>query len=125
MNFQSYMIGGFLGQDPTVRYTQSGMAVANFSVAVNRKVKDKPDEPFFMSVVAWDKTAEMVMAHFKKGKAIFCEGYLKEDKWDDKETGQKRSKIVMVANRVHFVGKKEDGGAKAEEHQQPEEGLPF
>lgn len=111
MNYNRFQIGGFLGKDPELRYTPGGMAVANFSVAVNRKVKDKPDRVLFMPVTVFDKTADMVNKHFKKGKEIFLEGYLQEEKWDDKETGAKRSKIVMIAERVHFVGKKDEDGA--------------
>lgn len=120
MNYNRFQMGGFLGKDPELRYTPGGMAVANFSVAVNRKVKDKPDRVLFMPVTVFDKTADMVNKHFKKGKEIFLEGYLQEEKWDDKETGAKRSRIVMIAERVYFVGKKEDGGAAGGTRPSPE-----
>jgi len=129
MNLNKVMIAGNMTRDCEMRYTPTGMALANIGVAVNRKYKDKKtnemkEEVTFVDVTIWGKTAEFVNTHFSKGSAIFIEGRLKLDTWDDKTTGQKRSKLNVVAENVQFVGGKGGGKSSAKStaaSQQPAE----
>lgn len=102
-NKNSVTIAGHLGRDPELRYVGSGSAVCSFSVAVKDRWKqdgqDK-EKTVWIDVKAWKDTAELANEHFKKGSAIHVEGKLDVEEWDDKQTGQKRSKVVIVANSV-------------------------
>ena len=94
---------GNLTRDPELSYTTGGTAVCKFSIAQNSKYKDKEEVSYF-DVEAWGKTAENVAQYKKKGDAVIVEGTLKQDRWDDKTTGAKRSKVKIVAFKVHFLG---------------------
>lgn len=112
---------GNLVRDPELRYTPKGTAVCNLSVAVNRQWKsesgEKQEEATFVEATAWGKTGETIAQYFKKGAKILLAGRLKQETWDDKDTGKKRSKIVVVAEQFWFQGSKAE---KAEgEQQQP------
>ncbi len=112
---------GNLVRDPELRYTPKGTAVCNLSVAVNRQWKsesgEKQEEAAFVEVTAWGKTGETIAQYFKKGSKILLAGRLKQETWDDKDTGKKRSKIVVVAEQFWFQGKSEkaDGAPTAQE----------
>jgi single-strand DNA-binding protein len=75
----------------------------------DRNAGEKREETLFIDVTAWDKTAEFCKNYLHKGSGIFVEGRLKEDKWEDKQTGQNRSKITVVAERVQFADSKGSG----------------
>lgn len=102
------IIMGNLTRDPELKHTGSNQAVANFSVAVNEKWTDKSGEKkervAFIDCEAWGKTAENIAKFFQKGKPIIVEGRLKQETWDDKATGAKRSKLVVTVDTFHFVG---------------------
>jgi len=101
------LLVGRLTRDPETRYTQQGTAIASFSIAVNRRRgRDKEDEVSFIDCEAWDKQAEFLQQWFKKGSAVFLDGRLKMDRWQDKTTGQNRSKLVVVAEAVRFAESK-------------------
>ncbi len=107
---------GNLTRDPEMKHTGSNNAVANFAVAVNEKWTDKSGEKkervAFIDCEAWGKTAENIARFFTKGKPIIVEGRLKQDTWDDKATGAKRSKLLVTVDTFHFVGSgKGEGGA--------------
>jgi single-strand DNA-binding protein len=97
-----------LTRDVEMRYLQTGTAVGQFGVAVNRKWKDdqgnQKEEVSFFDVEAWGKTAETVAQWFKKGSPILITGRLKQETWDDKQTGQKRSKVKIVLSQFDFCG---------------------
>ena len=100
------MIVGRLTRDPEMKHMQSGAALASFSIAVNRRRKDKQtgeyvEDVSFFDCEAWERSAEFIEKYFAKGKAIFVEGRLKQDTWE--KDGQKRSKVVIVAERVSFA----------------------
>lgn len=110
---------GNLTRDPELRYTATGTAICEFSLAVNSKRKDKASGEFieevsFFDVVAWAKTGELCAQYLKKGKLTLVEGHLKQDRWEDKQSGQKRSKVVLVAENVQFLGGREDGAGPGE-----------
>jgi single-strand DNA-binding protein len=108
MNFNKLIIGGRLTRDPELRYTPKGSAIAKLGLAVNRKWKtesgEEREEALFVDVDAFGRTAEVIGQHMKKGREILVEGRLKLDTWDDKNTGQKRSRLGVVLESFQFVG---------------------
>ena len=92
---------GRLGQDPEVRYTPSGKAVASFSLAT----KEYNNETEWHRIEAWEKTAELCGEYLQKGREVAITGRLKTDSWEDQE-GNKRYKTKVVAYQVEFLGKK-------------------
>ena len=102
-------IMGHLGQDPEVKYTQSGNAVANFSVAAAEKWKDKSGEPQehteWFRVSAWGKLAEICGQYLTKGAAVYIEGKLRTRKWQDKD-GQDRYTTEVIASSMQMLGGK-------------------
>ena len=121
INMNICIIKGNLTRDPEVRYLPAGTAIASFGVAVNRKWKDdqgnQKEEVTFLDVDAWGKTAETIAQWFRKGSPILITGRLKQETWDDKQTGQKRSKVKIVLDRFEFCG--ETKGAGGEGGQRP------
>ncbi len=99
---------GHLGKDPEVKYTPSGTPVAKFTLATNERFKDKDgnwqDRTEWHSLVAWQRTAEIIGEYCKKGSQIYVEGRLKTDSWDDKETGQKKYRTDIVVNDLVLLG---------------------
>ena len=92
---------GRLTRDPETRTTPSGKTVTSFSLAVDRQGAD--DQADFFDVVAWEKTGELVAQYLTKGRRALVQGRLRQDSWDDKETGKKRSKVEVVAFDVTFL----------------------
>lgn len=115
-NLNSVMLMGNITRDIELRYTPGGTAVCELSIAINRKWKDGSgklvEEVTFVECELWDKTAEVAAEYLGKGKPIFIQGRLKQESWEDKSTGQKRSKMKVVGERIEFLGKKEDGESK-------------
>lgn len=105
---------GNFTRDPELRQTQSGTSVCRFSIAVNRSFSAQDgslrDETCFIEIDSFGKTAENISKFFSKGKPILVEGRLRQDNWDDKTTGQKRSKLLVVLERFEFVGSARDSG---------------
>lgn len=91
---------GRLVADPEAKYTQDGTAVTNFSLAVDRRFNR--DETDFFDVVCWRKLAETVAQNLRKGRLVAVQGRLQQDRWETQE-GQKRSKVVIVADEVRFL----------------------
>ncbi len=104
------MILGRLTRDPELAYTPAkGVALAKFTLALNRKYVtggQQADEVAFIDVQAWRQSAEACAQFLKKGSQCHVEGRLTQDTWTDKKTGQKRSKLLVTAERVAFVGSK-------------------
>ena len=108
-SFNKVIIGGRLTADPEQKTTQSGIAVTQFSVAVNRKVKQGANqETDFFNVTAWRQTAEFVARYFRKGSSIGIVGTLQNSSWTD-QNGQKHYKTDIVADEVVFVDSKGEG----------------
>jgi single-strand DNA-binding protein len=105
---------GNLGKDPEVKYTQSGMAIARFSLATTERAKDKDgnwqDKTEWHNLVAFGRTAEVAGEYLKKGRTIYIEGALRSSSWDDKETGQKKYKTEVIVNDLVMVGGQREGG---------------
>ena len=105
---------GNLGKDPEVKYTQSGMAVARFSLATTERAKDKDgnwqDKTEWHNLVAFGRTAEVAGEYLKKGRTVYIEGALRTSSWDDKESGQKKYKTEVIINDLVMVGGQRDSG---------------
>ena len=102
MNLNKVMLAGNLVRDPEIRYTPKGLAIAKFSLAVNRAIggEDKRNEVTYVDVDCFGKTAEFVGKSFGKGKNVFLEGRLQFQMWDDRTTGQKKTKLSVIADTV-------------------------
>jgi len=113
-SFNKVILMGNLTRDPELRYTSSGYAIANLAIATNRKWKDQEGNPkeevTYIDISAFGKQAEVIGQYFQKGKGIHIEGRLKLDQWEDKSTGQKRSRLGVVLERFEFIGGGQTGG---------------
>jgi single-strand DNA-binding protein len=112
-SFNKVILLGNLTRDPEVRYTPNGIAVASFAIAVNRKYKqgeETKEEVSYIDIVVFGKQAESCGQYINKGDAVLIDGRLQQRRWDDKETGQKRSKIEVVAQAVNFMPKRSSSG---------------
>jgi single-strand DNA-binding protein len=116
---------GNLGQDPELRYTQSGQAFATFSLATTETWSDKNSErqerTEWHRIVAWGKTGELCAQYLSKGRSVYIEGRIQTREWEDKE-GQKRRTTEINALTVQFLGGprgSEAGGAPAPERSDP------
>jgi len=118
-SFNKVILVGNLTRDPELRYTPKGTAIAKIGVAVNRvwtnEAGEKKEEVTFVDVDVFGRTAENVGQYMRKGRPILIEGRLRLDQWDDKQTGQKKSKLGVVAETVQFLGSPTggEGGAPA------------
>ncbi|MFZ3009429.1 MAG: single-stranded DNA-binding protein [Candidatus Microsaccharimonas sp.] len=92
---------GRLTRDPEQRTTTTGKVIANFSIAVDRGGQD--DAADFFEITAWEKLGELVMQYLGKGRRVLVQGRLRQDSWDDKETGKKRSRVEVTATDVTFL----------------------
>lgn len=106
---------GRLTSDPELRHISSGTAVTELRMAVNKtwsnKDGDKKEEVLYVDVTYWGKTAEIVCQYLRKGSSVYVQGSLKMDTWDDKTTGEKRSKIRVSGDTFQFLDSKpRDGG---------------
>ena len=106
------LIIGRLTQDPEIRYTPKGMAVATMRVAVNYRGRDRSEESSFFDVVAFGKLAEICGEYLSKGRAILVDGRLRERRWESKEG--RRSRFEIVASTVEFLDAPPDAAAGAE-----------
>lgn len=112
-NLNKVMIIGNMTRDPELKYTPKGTAVADISLAVNRKWNDvqgnKQEETTFVGITLWGKTAELVNQYVKKGDPLYVEGRLTQETWEDKETGKKQTKTKVIGENIQFIssGKKE------------------
>jgi len=114
-SYNKVILLGNLTRDPQVRYTPSGSAVAEIGLAVNRYWTDKQsntrrEETTFVDVTLWNRDAEVAGEYLAKGRSVLIEGRLQLDTWDDKQTGQKRSKLRVVAERMQMIGGRGEGG---------------
>jgi single-strand DNA-binding protein len=117
-SFNKVLLLGNLTRDPEVRYTPKGSAVCDLGIAVNRSYTtdagEKREEATFVDVTLWGRTAEVAGEYLKKGRPVFIEGRLQLDSWDDKQTGQKRSKLKVIGETMQLLGSGRGGGAPAE-----------
>ena len=114
-SFNKVILLGNLTRDPEVRYTPKGSAVCDLGIAVNRVYTpeggERREEVTFVDVVLWARLAEIAGEYLRKGRPIFIEGRLQMDSWDDKQTGQKRTKLRVVGESMQLLGGRPGGGA--------------
>ena len=124
-SFNKVILIGNLTRDVEVRYIGSGSAVADVSLAINESYKDKEgnkvDNTVFVDCTLWGKTAELAGQYLAKGKPVMFEGRLTMEKWDDKETGQKRSKMKVTVESMQFLGTPSGGKDAPQEEQRPQQ----
>lgn len=104
---------GRLTRDPEQRTTPTGKTIVSFGIAVDRLGQD--DTADFFNVSAWEKLGELVMQYLSKGRRVLVQGRLRQDSWDDKETGKKQSRIEVVANDVTFLDGPSGNSSSSEE----------
>ena len=114
-SYNKVILIGNLTRDPQVRYTPKGTAVAEIGLAVNRNWFDKAsnsrkEETTFVDVTLWGREAEVASEYLSKGRPVMIEGRLQLDTWDDKESGQKRSKLRVVCEHMQMLGSRGEGG---------------
>jgi single-strand DNA-binding protein len=113
-SFNKVILLGNLTRDPEVRYTPKGSAVCDLGLAVNRAYTldngEKREEVTFVDVVLWSRLAEIAGEYLKKGRPVFIEGRLQLDTWDDKQSGQKRSKLRVIGETMQLLGSRPSGG---------------
>jgi single-strand DNA-binding protein len=113
-SFNKVLLMGNLTRDIELRHTSNNQAVARIGIAVNRRWKtpegENREETTFVDCEAWGRTAEVMSQYLTKGRPVFLEGRLKLDQWEDKETKEKRSKIVVVVENFQFVDSRGDNG---------------
>lgn len=113
-NLNKVMLIGNLTRDPEIKYTPKGSAVADIGLAINRNYTldngEKREETTFVDVVLWSRLAELAGQYLKKGRSVYIEGRLQLDSWDDKQTGQKRSKMRVVGEVMQFLGGPREAG---------------
>src|SRR5262244_3855986 len=116
-NLNKVLLLGNVTRDPEVRYTPKGSAVCDLGVAVNRAYTtdsgEKREEVTFVDVTLWGRTAEVASEYLKKGRPVFIEGRLQLDSWDDKQTGQKRSRLRVVAENMQLLGSRSESEGAA------------
>ena len=132
MSLNKAMIIGNLGRDPEMRYTPSGQAVTQFTVAVNRSWRDPKDpngewkeETEWHNIVAFEKLAEICAEHLRKGAKVYVEGRLKTEKWE--KDGQERKATKIYAQAVQFLSAKSGEKAGAADAAEPDnaDDVPF
>jgi single-strand DNA-binding protein len=113
-SYNKVFLLGNLTRDPEVRYTPKGSAVADLGIAVNRQYTldngEKREEVTFVDVTLWGRQAEVAGEYLKKGRSVFIEGRLQLDTWDDKQSGQKRSKLKVIGEMMQMLGGRPGGG---------------
>ncbi len=118
-SFNKVLLLGNLTRDPEVRYTPKGSAVADLGIAVNRQYTldtgEKREEVTFVDVTFWGRTAEVAGEYLKKGRPVFIEGRLQLDTWDDKQSGQKRSKLKVIGEMMQMLGSRPGAGGDMDE----------
>jgi single-strand DNA-binding protein len=132
-SYNRVILMGNLTRDVELRYTPSSVPVCDIGLAVNDRVKrgnEWVDEATFVDVTLWGRTAEIAAEYLSKGSAVFIEGRLKLDQWE--QDGQKRSKLKVVGERLQLLGAKGTAKPKATEAESVAEydeavddGVPF
>jgi single-strand DNA-binding protein len=110
-NLNKVMLIGNLTRDPEIKYTPKGTAIAQLGLAVNRSwsndAGEKQEETTFVDVELFGRVAEIAGEYLRKGRPVFIEGRLKLDTWDDKQSGQKRSKMRVVGEQLQLLGSRD------------------
>ena len=113
-NLNKVMLIGNLTRDPEVKFTPKGTAIAEIGLAINRTWKnesgEKQEETTFVDVTLWGRQAEIAKEYLTKGRPVYIEGRLQLDSWDDKQTGQKRTKLKVTGEQMQLLGARDGSG---------------
>lgn len=112
-SFNKVLLIGQSDRKPELRYTPSGMAVCEFTIAVNRRFTqggETKEDTCFVDITVWDRQADNCNKYLDKGSSVFIEGRLQLDRWVDKADQKQRSRLRVVAENVQFVGARREGG---------------
>ena len=129
-NLNITIVAGYVGQDPRLRFTAGGTAVANFSLATSENWKDRGGEwkkkTTWHNIVVWGSMAETVNDNIKKGTPLLVIGKLQTRKWQDKE-GMTKYTTEIVSQNIQFLSRKQETAEDQEEMDidEPQEDLPF
>jgi single-strand DNA-binding protein len=115
-NVNKVILIGNVTRDPEIKYTPKGTAVTDLGLAINRFIPaseggDRREETTFIDVTLWGRQAEIANEYLKKGRPVYIEGRLQMDSWEDKQTGQKRSKLRVVGENLQLLGSRDGGGS--------------
>jgi single-strand DNA-binding protein len=125
MNLNKVFLMGRLTADPELRYTQTGTAVADIRLAINRTFRtqsgDQKEDTCYVDVVLWGRQAEQVNKFLCRGRPIFIEGRLKLDSWESRD-GEKRQRLRVVAENYQLVGVREDAGRREDGGRREDDG---
>ena len=115
-NFIKVILVGNLTRDPELRHIPSGTAVTDLGLAVNRNwternTNQKNEETTFVDITCWGRTAVIACEDLRKGRPVLIEERLQMDSWDDRETGQKRTKLKVVCDNLQMLGGRSDGNS--------------
>lgn len=120
-SFNKVILVGNLTRDPELRSLPSGNSVARISLAVNRRYTGKDgdvkEEVTYVDVDVFGKQAETIAKYCTKGRALLVEGRLRLDQWDDKNTGEKRSRLGVVLENFTFLGSRGDAPAGTQDYE--------
>src|SRR5436305_3515314 len=126
-SFNKVILLGNLTRDPEIRYTPKGSAVCDLGIAVNRQYTlengERREEVTYVDVVLWARLAEIAAEYLKKGRPVFIEGRLQLDTWDDKQSGQKRSKLRVIGENMQMLGSRGGGGGAGTESSEDDRGA--
>ena len=114
-NLNKVMLIGNLTADPEVRSTPRGTQLTELRLAVSRQFSgqgegERREEVTFLDVTCWGRVGEIAAQYLAKGRPVFVEGRLQMDSWEDKQTGQKRSRIRVIAENIQLLGSRNEGG---------------
>ena len=113
-NLNKVQLMGNITRDPEVRYTPKGTAVTDISLAINRSFNsddgERREETTFVDITFWGRQAEVIGEYMKKGRPLYVEGRLQLDSWEDKTSGQQRSRLKVVGENFQFLGGRDDAG---------------
>ena len=113
-NLNKVQLMGNITRDPEVRYTPKGTAVTDISLAINRSFNsddgERREETTFVDITFWGRQAEVIGEYMKKGRPLYVEGRLQLDSWEDKTSGQQRSRLKVVGENFQFLGCRDDAG---------------
>ena len=115
-NLNKVQLMGNITRDPEVRYTPKGTAVTDIGLAINRNYStddgDRREETTFVDITFWGRQAEVIGEYMKKGRPLYVEGRLQLDQWEDKNSGQQRSRLKVIGDNFQFLGGRDEGGQR-------------
>jgi single-strand DNA-binding protein len=127
-SFNKVILMGNFTRDPELRFLPNNTAVCDMGLAVNDRYQNKAtgqweDRPNFVDCTAFGRTAENISKFFAKGRPIFIEGKLRFEQWEDRQSGQKRSKLKVVVDTWQFVDSKDSAGGNSSQDGQSSGGY--